>query len=308
MGIRTERFNGSDATGSDGATSRVLTLGNLGTTSNDNFNVSVQGLDLALTTDYIVSHLSTSTTITFVNALFDSQFMIVTYTEVFAAGDTPIYCTSEDLFTFLQLGASADSNFTGQTDFSASTNPTKLNVEGWINESQDYIDQETMHAWRAVTVTKEYHHLEAPHYQLRDGSEIKLHHRNIRTLTSGTDLLEVWDGTQYLDYLANKTEGRNNDYWAVEEDGFIFVKTYPAYTPRNFGVRVTYRFGDSTVPGDIKRACVLLTAIQFLQGEDRSVILPEGSSNIPYQSKVSGWQKKVDEILDRRREIVLINT
>ena len=308
MGNRTERYLGSDATGSSGATNRVLTLSNLGLTSDDNFNVFVQGLAIALTTDYTVVHTATNTKITFLNALFNAQYMIITYFEAFASGDTPIYCTSADVFAFLQLGASSDVNFTGQTDFSASTNPTLLTVEGWINESQDYIDQETMHAWRAVTITKEQHHLESPHYQLRDGSEIKLLHRNIRTLTSGTDLLEVWDGTQYLDYLANKTEGRNSDYWANEQDGFIFIKTYPAYTPRTFGVRITYRFGDTSVPGDIKRACVLLTAINFLQSEDRSVLLPEGTSNIPYQTKSDKWQDKVDEIMDKRREILLINT
>ncbi len=218
------------------------------------------------------------------------------------------YCTTAQIFTFLQLGASSDVNFAGKTDFDTNTNPTKDTVTEWIEESQDYIDQETMHAWRAVVVTKEQHHLESPHYQLRDGSEIKLLHRSIRTLTSGTDLLEVWDGTQYLDYLANRTEGRNNDYWVNEENGFIFIKTYPAYTPRTFGVRVTYRFGDSTVPGDIKRACVLLTSIHFLQSEDRSVLLPEGSSNLPYEAKDQRWQKRVDEILDRRREIMLITT
>ncbi|KKM76972.1 hypothetical protein LCGC14_1374810 [marine sediment metagenome] len=218
------------------------------------------------------------------------------------------YCTSADVFVFLQLGASSDVNFTGKTDFDTTTNPAKTTVDRWIDESADLIDQETMHAWRTVKVTKEQHHLEIPHYQLRDGSEIKLLHRNIKTLTAGTDLLEVWDGTQYLDYLANKTEGRNNDYWANEQSGFIFVKTYPAYLPRTFGVRVTYRFGDSTIPGDIKRACVMMTAIQFLQGEDRSVLLPEGTSNIPYQSKEDKWQKKVDGILDKRREIMLIST
>jgi len=219
-----------------------------------------------------------------------------------------VYCTSADVFTFLQLGASSDVNFNGKTDFDGTTNPTKTTVEAWINESEDWIDQETMHAWRTVIVTKEYHHLHAPQYQRRDGTEIKLLHRNIKTLLNGTDLLEVWDGSNYIDYLADKVEGRNKDYWQVEEDGFIFIRTYPRYLTRYFGVRVTYRFGDAAVPGDIKRACKLLTSMQFLQGEDRSVILPEGSSNIPYQSKVSDWEKKIDEILDRRRELVLINT
>ena len=219
-----------------------------------------------------------------------------------------VYCTSAQLFTFLQLGASSDVNFTGKTDFDTNTNPTKITVEEWINESEDHIDQETMHAWRSVTITNEQHHLEVPHYQLRDGSEIKLLHRNIKTLTSGTDLLEVWDGSQYLDYLANKTEGRNKDYWVNEEMGFVFIKTYPSYLPRTFGVRVTYRFGDSTVPGDIKRACIFLTAIHFLQGEDRSVLLPEGTSNISYNTKIDKWQERAEDIMDRRRELMVITT
>ena len=307
MALKNERFTGSDASGSSGGTSRVITLSNTSLTSQSGFLVFVSGLSLSLTTEYTVNHLSQSTTVTFVNALFDDQAIIVQYVEPIPSV-TVTYCTSADVFVFLQLGASSDSNFTGKTDFDANTNPTQNTVENWIAESEDYIDQETMHAWRAVTVTKEQHHLEAPHYQLRDGSEIKLLHRNIRTLTSGTDLLEVWDGTQYLDYLANKTEGRNNDYWVNEQDGFIFVKTYPAYTPRTFGVRVTYRFGDTSIPRDIKRACVLLTAIQLLSSEDRSVLLPEGTSNIPYQSKSEKWQERADEIIAKRREIVLINT
>jgi len=307
MTVKNENFTGANATGSDGGTSRVITLSNTGLTSTDGFLVFVSGLSLALTSEYTVSHLSASTTVTFVNALFNDQEIQIHYNQGIVS-DTGVYCTSADVFAFLQLGASSDVNFNGKTDFDTTTNPTKITVDAWINESEDYIDQETMHAWRAVTVTKEQHHLEAPHYQLRDGSEIKLLHRNIRTLTSGTDLLEVWDGTQYLDYLANKTEGRNKDYWANEQDGFIFIKTYPAYTPRTFGVRITYRFGDTSIPRDIKRTCVLLTAIHFLQSEDRSVLLPEGTSNIPYQSKSEKWQEKADEIIDKRRELVLINT
>ncbi len=307
MGNINENFTGSDASGSDGGTSRVITLSNASLTTNNGFLVFVSGLSLALTVEYTVTHASTATTVTFLNALFDDQQVIVQYLEPVSSA-TVTYCTSAEVFVFLQLGASSDVNFTGKSDFDANTNPTKNTVENWIAESEDWIDQETMHAWRAVTITNEQHHLEAPHYQLRDGSEIKLLHRNIRTLTSGTDLLEVWDGTQNLDYLANKTEGRNNDYWVNEKDGFIFIKTYPAYTPRTFGVRVTYRFGDTTIPRDIKTACKLLTSIQFLQGEDRSVILPEGTSNLPYSAKEANWQKKVDEIMDKRREIVLINT
>ena len=186
MAIKNERFTGSDATGSSGNTNRVITLSNTSLTSQNGFLVFVSGLSLSLTTEYTVSHLSASTTVTFVNALFDDQSIIVQYVEPISSV-TVTYCTSADVFVFLQLGASSDVNFTGKSDFDADTTPTQNTVENWIAESEDWIDQETMHAWRAVTVTQEQHHLEVPHYQLRDGSEIKLLHRNIKTLTSGTD-------------------------------------------------------------------------------------------------------------------------
>lgn len=219
-----------------------------------------------------------------------------------------VYCTSANIFSFLQLAANSDPTFSGKTDFDANTKPTQTEVEEWINESEDEIDRSTMHAWRSVTVTKEQHHIKAPSYQLGDGSTIKLLHRNIKTLTSGTDLLEIWDGSNYVDYVANKTEGRNKDYWVNEQDGMIFVKTYPAYLPRTFGARVTYRYGETTVPGDIKRACILLTAIHMLQSEDRSVLLPEGTSNISYNKKIEDWEKRYEKIISDRRELPLITT
>jgi len=307
MTIKNENFTGADASGADGAVNRVLTLNNTALTSGDGFLVFVSGLSLALTSEYTVVNASSGTTITFLNALFNDQQIVAQYNQG-VVSDTGVYCSSADVFEFLQLGASSDVNFTGKTDFDTATNPTKVTVDGWINESEDYIDQETGHAWRAVTITKEQHHLEFPHYQVRDGSEISLLHRNIRTLTAGTDLLEVWDGTQDLDYLTNKIEGRNNDFWVNEQDGVIFIKTYPTYTPRTFGVQVTYRFGDTVVPGTIKRACILFTAVHFLQSEDRSVLLPEGSSNIPYQTKSEGWEKKAQRIIENRKEMGFINT
>ncbi len=307
MGTKTENLLGSDASGASGGKNRIITLSNTGLTSNNAFLVVVNGLTLTVTSEYTVTHLDSSTTITFLNSLFNSQSVIVQYEQI--ALVTPgVYCTSANLFSFLQLASNSDPSFTGKTDFDEDTNPTKDEVDDWINESEDEIDRETMHAWRSVTVTKEQHHIKGPSYQIRDGSVIKLIHRNIKTLTSGTDLLEIWDGKEYVDYLATKTEGRNNDYWANEENGWVFIKTYPLYLPRTFGARVTYRYGETVVPGDIKRACVLLTAVQMLQSEDRSVLIPEGTSNISYNKKIEDWEKRAEKILSRNRELPLITT
>ena len=52
--------------------------------------------------------------------------------------------------------------------------------------------------------------------------------------------MEVWDGTQYEDWLTTKTEGRNEDYWLDYEKGVLYLRT-TRYTPIS-GVRISYRF------------------------------------------------------------------
>ena len=76
---QTEYYTGSDCTGSDGDSNRVLTLANTDKTVQDGFSVYVSGLELSLTSEYTVSHNSTATEITFLNALFDDMNIIVTY-------------------------------------------------------------------------------------------------------------------------------------------------------------------------------------------------------------------------------------
>ena len=76
--VQEENRAGSDATGSDGATGRVLTLQNT-SESGDPFSVWVDDQIIAVV-DYTVSHLSASSTITFDNInLFDAQTVRVRY-------------------------------------------------------------------------------------------------------------------------------------------------------------------------------------------------------------------------------------
>lgn len=218
------------------------------------------------------------------------------------------YVTSAQVFAFLQLGNNSD--FEGKNDFDINTIPTKLQVEEFIEENEDFINQETMHSWKEITVTNEVHHLEIPHYQFRDGSEIYLLHRKIKTLDSNSgDKLEVWNGSEYEDYLTTKQEGRNRDYWVNEELGVIFIKSYPFYLPRTLGVRVTYRFGETTVKKDIQQACKLLTARDILESDDRSVLLPEGTDNSNTNgAKIRRWEIRANQIISNNREIPVIQT
>jgi len=77
-GTSTENKRGSDCSSTDGTQNRVLTLANTGLTSNE--LVFVNGL-LLHSADYTISHLSSSTTITFINYLFDIDYIKIQYLE-----------------------------------------------------------------------------------------------------------------------------------------------------------------------------------------------------------------------------------
>ncbi len=94
---QTEYYTGSDCTLTDGDSNRVLTLANTGKTVQDGFSVHAGGLELSLTSEYTVVHNTTGTQITFLNALFDSMNIIITY---------------EQNVDVLGSGASAGSDFT----------------------------------------------------------------------------------------------------------------------------------------------------------------------------------------------------
>mgnify|MGYP001603298505 CR=1 FL=1 len=196
------------------------------------------------------------------------------------------------------------SNFLSLSAFSSSTTPTDTVVEGYINEMEDYIDRRCRHAWRTTTITDEYHHLENQ-YEYGTGIPVFLRHRTVKAMTSGTDKIEAFDGSSWVDWVANKTENRSTgDYWINYTDGIIYFKTL-FFRIRADMIRVTYRYGETTVPKDIQHACTLLTAIKILQGEDRSVLLPEGTSNISYSDKIQRWKKEAEDIIDRYVEFIV---
>lgn len=74
---QTEFKAGSDCSGSDGGTSRVLTLSNASLSSQE--LVVVDGTVYRKDTDYTMSHLAASSTVTFLGKIWDSQKIEVRY-------------------------------------------------------------------------------------------------------------------------------------------------------------------------------------------------------------------------------------
>lgn len=78
--------SGSNLTGSSGDTNRILTLTNTNISRNE--IVFISGIILYPTIDYTVSHLSASSTITFLNNIYNDQEIDVVWFEALGLGDT----------------------------------------------------------------------------------------------------------------------------------------------------------------------------------------------------------------------------
>lgn len=213
------------------------------------------------------------------------------------------YCTAAQVASMLHVAS-----FTGSTD------PTQTEVEDRINEIEDYIDRETGHAWRAVTITREYHDFPADasygESAYNDGVPIFLDHRAIR-LTAGLQLdtgagdkLEVFDGSTWEDWTATRTDGRGDDFWVEPDKGILWIRTI-LYTPRKRSIRLTYRYGESSVPNDIRRATILLVAADLVLGEDSSIVLPDtggSTAQTPYINRANQWRSKAEDIIFNHKE------
>jgi hypothetical protein len=105
---------------------------------------------------------------------------------------------------------------------------------------EDAIDALTNHSWRTRSVYRESHTFTS-YYRRGTGCATHLQHRQIKQFNSTLgDSLEIWDGSNWEDWISTKSEGRGQDYWMDYEQGVIYA--YRLFTlPAD--VRVTYRFG-----------------------------------------------------------------
>lgn len=185
--------------------------------------------------------------------------------------------------------------------FTGSSTPTSTVVENFINRAEDQIDFSTGHAWREKTVSEEY--LEpSSTYRYGTGISFNLLNRSIRSITS----LYVWDGSNWVDWIATKTEGRNADYWIDETNGVLYMVTLSQVFPR--GVYCTYTFGETTVYGSIEEAATKLAALEIIQSPEFSTVVftEAGQSYTKHDVRIKNWQDKVNQILLNNSEFKVI--
>ena len=103
---------------------------------------------------------------------------------------------------------------------------------------------------------------------------------------------------------ASGDNARLKDWWMDYEQGIIyFNNSYPFFEWN--AVKVAYIYGERYLEKAIEEAATKMTVIDLLMSDDRTVLLPEGTSNIDLSSKVQLLQAEVNAILARYTEIVL---
>lgn len=197
------------------------------------------------------------------------------------------------------------------TTFSETTTPKLSTIAQWIKEAQDFIDNETGHAWRErfsgteggedQTQRYEYYDINLA-YESRTGVPIYLKNRKVKDFdTTEGDVIEIWNGSSWYDWTANRTEGRDSDYWLDNENGVLYVKTFMNYQ-RSVAVRLKYRYGEVIVNDDIRRACTLLVASNLQLSDNGAVIMPEGESSFSISDRYSKMRQEALRIIDKYRE------
>lgn len=193
--------------------------------------------------------------------------------------------------------------------FNKDSDPDVASVQRMINDAEDWIDAQTNDAWRSTTVTEEYHRRDWRRSSFNPGLAVNLRHTHVTTFVSGTDKVEIWNGSSWEEWVSTKTEGRGGDYWVNYTEGTLFLRSY-WFLHQTDAVRMTYRYGNSTVPKDIRKACAMIVAKQLLEQEQHLNNMPsETGQGYTYGSdpRVSQYQKEINTIISRhRREIFFL--
>lgn len=186
-----------------------------------------------------------------------------------------------------------------QTDlFTTETTPTLTQVEKIINRKEDRIDQKLKHSWREAE-SKEI--LLSPTFiDYRNGLRYELPNYTIKTLNSiSGDKLEVWDGTKYVDYLTEKTEGRDKDFWLDYNLGVLFIRNGSRASTKK-GINIKFRYGEDAVTGDIEDLCTMMTCIDLLNQYEQNIRWSEdgGNNSNPNRDRIRVWKEEIKELFN----------
>ncbi len=193
------------------------------------------------------------------------------------------------------------------------TTPTIQEVAQIISKKQDEIDYKTGHAWRKrysgtksgddQTANYEYYDMEF-RYEYHTGRPVYLSHRRVYEFdASEGDALEVWNGSEWEDWLITRTEGRGEDFWVDYSTGVLHVHARWGIT-RPKGIRLKYRYGETVVNRIVEDICTKMVAIELLYGESRNAFVQEGGGvgSLSFDRKIDHWEKDIETDISGLKE------
>ena len=217
----------------------------------------------------------------------------------------PVYCSVQDVADFMRV------------DITETSVPNIKQVKKLILRKEEEIDRRTNHAWRERTANTEVHDLPII-YEFGWGTPLFLQHRKIRTGTRGElehskgDRIEVFSGAsdgagagsaEYTDITLNPP----GMYELEPQYGRLYMRGFIFTVMRKNRIRITYRYGETVVPGDIEDITIKMVAIELLTTSFRADSLPlGGSGGWSWGDSINIWKADIDRVISQRYEIITI--
>ena len=260
MPVTSENKRGSNCTLTDGMPNRILTLGNTGLTQAAGFLVFNNGLQLTLTTEYTVNHLNSSSTVTFLNPVWDSDYIAVVYIQGTASPTTGKYCNFQDVYDKTGLSTTEVS--------SAIVNELLLDAEAELEmlAGRVFTNNNNMTEYLSIKgkdiINLSQTTVQLAHWPVQSVSLFNLLDMDGNALSTFETLTAVQIAAGTID---------TDDYWLqtmndpitnlITPNGKMTLKTSTISAGIN-NVKVSYTYGYGAVPQSIKNVAVCLTGIR----------------------------------------------
>lgn len=208
------------------------------------------------------------------------------------------YCSAGDIADWLRI------------DINANTDPNSTMIDNVILMNQERIDRLTGHTWQT---DKQYRYEEFDLNRIwfyGKGMPLFMAHRQMRLPfdPSKGDLVEIWDG---LKWAAQDIAQPDQFIFFDAQLGIFYIRGYffSIFNEQRF--RLTYRYGGDQqgepVPRDIKKACILMTAMDILSTDFKmSQIAYGGEGNVNKKQMMDKWQEEIDSIIWSHSEILTV--
>ena len=296
MSIATENKRGSDCSLTDGLPNRVLTLGNVQLTQAGGFMVFVNGLNLVLNVDYTVTHNAAASTVTFLNAMWNANYIAVIYIQGSSPPSVGKYCLNTDVYQKTGLSSSeVSTTIVDAMILDAEAELEMLTARVFTNNNSytDWLNTKDKDIIGNYSTT-----FVATHYPIQsvtvcnlldiDGNTTE----SFATLTAVQIASGVYDTVDYwLDTINDPLTNGPSPY------GKFILKTV-TIPKGTHTIKVTYTYGYSSVPQSIKNVSCCLAGIRIWLAFMGASYNRLDSYSIPQQSVNKGqfYQRCQDNI------------